>query len=118
MKENPVGSTETTEQGANQQLPLPGVKLGICNMCLQVKKTLSLSKPNVRSEFCHCSLNDKTKDLNAFGTPYGNYRYKWLPMSITSQQSIPGENDQVISRGECEWCQHHSSWLSDRRIWK
>lgn len=32
MKENTVGSTETTEQGANQQLPLPGVKLGICNV--------------------------------------------------------------------------------------
>lgn len=39
-----MGSTETTEQGANQQLPLPGVKLGICNMCLQVKKNIKFEQ--------------------------------------------------------------------------
>ena len=31
----------------------------------------------------HCKLNDQARELSAFGTPQGNYRYKRLPMGIT-----------------------------------
>ena len=47
------------------------------------KNTIKFSKLDVRSGYWHCKLNDKARELTAFGTPQGNYRYKRLPMGIT-----------------------------------
>ena len=47
------------------------------------KKATKFCKLDVRSGFWHCMLNDKARELTAFGTPQSNYRYKRLPMGIT-----------------------------------
>ena len=47
------------------------------------KNAIKFSKLDVRSGYWHCKLNDKARELTAFGTPQGNYRYKRLPMGIT-----------------------------------
>ena len=47
------------------------------------KNAIKFSKLDVRSGYWHCKLNDKSRELTAFGTPQGNYRYKRLPMGIT-----------------------------------
>ena len=43
---------------------------------------------DVRSGFWHFKLNDKARELNAFGMPQGNYRYKRLPMSIPPASKV------------------------------
>ena len=47
------------------------------------KNAIKFSKLDIRSGYWHCKLNDKARELTAFGTPQGNYRYKRLPMGIT-----------------------------------
>ena len=75
------------------------------------KKAIKFSKLDVRSGFWHCKLNDKARELTAFGMPQGNYRYKRLPMGITqSQQGILSKKDLTIPRGK----QHQMIvWLKD-----
>ena len=45
-------------------------------------KVIKFSKLDVRSGFCHCKLNELSKEVTTFGTPLGNYHYKRLPMGI------------------------------------
>lgn len=50
-------------------------------------KKLKFSKVDVRSGFWHYVLDEESAKLTTFSTPYGNYRYKRLPMGVTPASS-------------------------------
>ena len=48
-----------------------------------IKKPIKFSKLDIRSGFWHSKMNNKARELMAFGMPQGNYQYKRLFMGIT-----------------------------------
>ena len=65
---------------------------------------------DVRIGLCHCKLNDKTRELTAFGTPPGQLSIQKTAHGYhTSQQRILSKNDRTIPRGKRG--QYYSRWL-------
>ena len=44
---------------------------------------MKFSKLDVKSGFWHYKLTESSQSLTTFGAPFGNFRYKMLPMGIT-----------------------------------